>query len=184
MDCQSMTTPRQMMCLLQTLSDVVCRGHRAALAGGTTMHIDFVLPIEGNIAQGLKSYHNKAKKGCMDFAFHVAVTSWNDEVSRDMKEAVKAGVNSFKFFLAYKVRIIFHLSNCCLKFGLDVHHDNQSVSDTHLHWAASSFSLLSEAVCLRIRLLSNTVSGRFAEMRHNLELQITNCQSPTIWTSS
>lgn len=68
------------------------------------MHIDFVLPIAGNIAKGLESYHTKAKKGCMDFAFHVAVTTWNDDVSKDMEAAVKAGVNSFKFFLAYKVR--------------------------------------------------------------------------------
>eukprot|EP00892_Ulva_mutabilis_P012811 jgi/Ulvmu1/9902/UM057_0059.1 len=85
-----------------TAVDDFFTGHRAALAGGTTMHIDFVLPIEGDIAKGLASYRSKAKKGCMDFAFHVAVTTWNDKVAKDMGAAVKAGVNSFKFFLAYK----------------------------------------------------------------------------------
>lgn len=68
------------------------------------MHIDFVLPIDGSIAKGLESYHVKAKKGCMDFGFHVAVTTWSDQVAEDMEVAVNSGVNSFKFFLAYKVR--------------------------------------------------------------------------------
>lgn len=68
------------------------------------MHLDFVLPLDGDVAKGLESYRSKAKKGCMDYAFHVAVTAWNEKVSHDMGEAVKSGVNSFKFFLAYKVR--------------------------------------------------------------------------------
>lgn len=68
------------------------------------MHIDFVLPIDHSIKKGLDSYHEKAKKGCMDFGFHVAVTAWNDKVSKDMEAAVESGINSFKFYLAYKVR--------------------------------------------------------------------------------
>jgi dihydropyrimidinase len=80
-----------------------CSGQRAALSGGTTMHIDFVLPVEGDIQEGLRQYRQKAAIGCMDYGFHVAVTTWNEKVSKDMAEAVESGVNSFKFFLAYKV---------------------------------------------------------------------------------
>lgn len=67
------------------------------------MHIDFVLPEKGDIEKGLAAYRNKAALGCMDFAFHVAVTAWNKKVATDMARAVDQGINSFKFFLAYKV---------------------------------------------------------------------------------
>uniref|UniRef100_A0A8R7TXZ6 dihydropyrimidinase n=1 Tax=Triticum urartu TaxID=4572 RepID=A0A8R7TXZ6_TRIUA len=78
-------------------------GHAAALAGGTTMHIDFVIPVNGNLTAGLESYKHKAEKSAMDYGFHMAITKWNDEVSREMEVMVKEhGINSFKFFMAYK----------------------------------------------------------------------------------
>uniref|UniRef100_A0A0D6QU38 dihydropyrimidinase n=1 Tax=Araucaria cunninghamii TaxID=56994 RepID=A0A0D6QU38_ARACU len=78
-------------------------GQAAALAGGTTMHIDFVIPTDGNLAQGFEDYAKKAEKSCMDYGFHMAVTSWNEGVGRDMEMLVKEkGINSFKFFMAYK----------------------------------------------------------------------------------
>ena len=80
-----------------------CRGQAAALAGGTTMHIDFVLPVAGNVSAGLASYRQLAARSCMDYGFHVAITEWSDVVADDMTRAVAEGVNSFKFFLAYKV---------------------------------------------------------------------------------
>ncbi|MCH91845.1 dihydropyrimidinase, partial [Trifolium medium] len=64
-------------------------GQSAALAGGTTMHIDFVIPINGNLTAGLEAYENKAKKSCMDYGFHMAVTKWDESVSRDMEIMVK-----------------------------------------------------------------------------------------------
>ncbi|KAJ7552152.1 hypothetical protein O6H91_06G044100 [Diphasiastrum complanatum] len=39
----------------------------------------------------------------MDYGFHMAVTTWNEKVAKDMELLVKEkGINSFKFFLAYK----------------------------------------------------------------------------------
>jgi dihydropyrimidinase len=67
------------------------------------MHIDFVLPVKGDIMAGLEAWTQRAAAGCMDYAFHVAVTAWNSKVEADMAAAVAKGVNSFKFFLAYKV---------------------------------------------------------------------------------
>lgn len=64
-------------------------GHAAALAGGTTMHIDFVIPVNGNLTAGLESYKRKAEKSAMDYGFHMAITKWNDEVSREMEVMVK-----------------------------------------------------------------------------------------------
>ena len=58
-----------------------CRGHRAALAGGTTFHIDFALPEAGtgDLIRGLEGYHQRASKGLMDYGFHMAITQWSDK---------------------------------------------------------------------------------------------------------
>jgi dihydropyrimidinase len=64
-------------------------GQAAALAGGTTMHIDFVIPVNGSLIAGLKAYEKKAKKSCMDYGFHMVITKFDDIVSRDMEIMVK-----------------------------------------------------------------------------------------------
>ncbi|XP_058107461.1 dihydropyrimidinase-like isoform X1 [Magnolia sinica] len=78
-------------------------GQAAALAGGTTMHIDFVIPVNGSLTAGYESYLSKAKISCMDYGFHMAITKFDEVVSKEMELMVKEkGINSFKFFLAYK----------------------------------------------------------------------------------
>lgn len=78
-------------------------GQAAALAGGTTMHIDFVIPINGSLTAGFEAYEKKAKNSCMDYGFHMAITKWDEVVSDEMEVMVKEkGINSFKFFMAYK----------------------------------------------------------------------------------
>ena len=57
-----------------------CSGQRAALAGGTTFHIDFVLPLNGDLMAGLKNYWKKASNSIMDYGFHMAITKWSDKV--------------------------------------------------------------------------------------------------------
>ncbi|KAI4340522.1 hypothetical protein MLD38_025349 [Melastoma candidum] len=78
-------------------------GQAAALAGGTTMHIDFVIPVNGSLITGVEAYEKKAKKSCMDYGFHMAITKWDEVVSQEMDIMVhEKGINSFKFFMAYK----------------------------------------------------------------------------------
>jgi len=77
-------------------------GQSSALAGGTTMHIDFALPVEGSLAKGLEEWRRKAALAVMDYGFHMAVTSWTDQVAADMGALAADGINSFKFFMAYK----------------------------------------------------------------------------------
>ncbi|XP_062082269.1 dihydropyrimidinase isoform X1 [Humulus lupulus] len=78
-------------------------GQAAALAGGTTMHIDFVLPVDGSLMAGFEDYEKKSRNSCMDYGFHMAVTKWDETVSKEMEIMVQEkGINSFKFFLAYK----------------------------------------------------------------------------------
>ncbi|XXG50675.1 hypothetical protein AAC387_Pa02g4632 [Persea americana] len=95
-------THMEMEVVTATIDDFFS-GQAAALAGGTTMHIDFVIPVNGSLTMGLESYSHKAKKACMDYGFHMAITKWDEVVSREMELMVsEKGINSFKFFMAYK----------------------------------------------------------------------------------
>lgn len=78
-------------------------GQAAAIAGGTTMHIDFVLPVNGSLTMGLESYSHKAKKACMDYGFHMAVNKWDEVVSREMELMVREkGTSFFLLVLLYQ----------------------------------------------------------------------------------
>ncbi len=89
-------------------SDDFYSGTAAGLAGGTTSIIDFVIP---NPQQPLLAAFNEwrgwAEKAASDYAFHVAVTWWDESVRRDMGTlANEHGVQSFKHFMAYKNAIM------------------------------------------------------------------------------
>lgn len=87
-------------------------GTRAAVAGGTTMLIDFAIPSKGQPLMAAFSQWREwadAKVNC-DYGLHVAVTWWDGveeggagTVPADMEALVKLhGVTSFKCFMAYK----------------------------------------------------------------------------------
>ncbi len=79
-------------------------GTRAALAGGTTMVVDFCLPDPGqSLLDALKRWDNKASRAHCDYSFHMAVTWWGEQVFNEMKAVVRNhGINTFKHFMAYK----------------------------------------------------------------------------------
>ncbi|KAG1677362.1 hypothetical protein FOA52_010741 [Chlamydomonas sp. UWO 241] len=85
-----------------TCCDDFFSGQAAAAAGGTTMHIDFALPVDHDIDAGFELWKANAQKSCIDYGFHMAVTRWDQATSDAMGRLVAAGVNSFKFFMAYK----------------------------------------------------------------------------------
>jgi len=87
-----------------TASEDFFTGTAAALAGGTTMIIDFAIPGPGESLLGAwKDWRGKAEKAAADYALHVAVTWWSEQVSAEMGTlATECGVNSFKHFMAYK----------------------------------------------------------------------------------
>ncbi|MCR8723220.1 dihydropyrimidinase [Frigidibacter sp. ROC022] len=79
-------------------------GTRAALAGGTTMVVDFVLPGQGQgLHDALKGWHNKSAQAHCDYSFHMAVTWWGEKVFADMATIIAdEGITTFKHFMAYK----------------------------------------------------------------------------------
>jgi dihydropyrimidinase len=78
-------------------------GTRAALAGGTTMVIDFALPSPGQgLLDALEMWHNKSGRANCDYSYHMAVTWWGEQVFDDMAKVAEKGITSFKHFLAYK----------------------------------------------------------------------------------
>ncbi|SIS62397.1 dihydropyrimidinase [Paracoccus saliphilus] len=78
-------------------------GTRAALAGGTTMVVDFALPSPGQgLLDALKMWDNKSGRAHCDYSYHMAVTWWSEQVFDEMAEVVKRGITSFKHFMAYK----------------------------------------------------------------------------------
>ncbi|MEC7762693.1 MAG: dihydropyrimidinase [Pseudomonadota bacterium] len=85
-------------------SDDFESGTRAALAGGTTMVVDFALPNPGeSLLDALKRWDNKSTRAACDYSFHMAVTWWSEQVFNEMETVVKErGINTFKHFLAYK----------------------------------------------------------------------------------
>ncbi|CAL7936614.1 unnamed protein product [Xylocopa violacea] len=81
------------------------QGTKAAIAGGTTMIIDFAIPKKDeSLLEAYERYRKSAdKQVCCDYSLHVAVTSWSPKVKEEMATlANNHGVNSFKMFMAYK----------------------------------------------------------------------------------
>ena len=85
-------------------SDDFESGTRAALAGGTTMVVDFCLPNQGeSLLDAIKRWDNKSTRANCAYSFHMAVTWWGEQVFNDMKTVIEdRGINTFKHFLAYK----------------------------------------------------------------------------------
>jgi len=80
-------------------------GTRAALAGGTTMVVDLVLPEKGaSLVDAFNAWKEAGQdKSCCDFALTVAVPHVSDGSKQEMEKLAKEqGVNSFKMFMAYK----------------------------------------------------------------------------------
>jgi dihydropyrimidinase len=86
-------------------SDNYETGTRAALYGGTTMVIDFILQKQGNSLQdALKEWKSRSDDNCVgDYSFHMAVTDFNDNTKTEIKGFIEdEGITSFKTFMAYK----------------------------------------------------------------------------------
>jgi len=77
---------------------------KAALAGGTTTLIEMICPgRQDEPLAAFELWRSKAENlAAVDYTFHMSVVRFEDAVRDQFREIVKAGVASFKVFLAYK----------------------------------------------------------------------------------
>lgn len=77
---------------------------KAALAGGTTTLIEMICPgPKDEPYEAFELWRSKAKGlAALDYTFHMSVVRFEENVREQFQKIVKAGVASFKVFLAYK----------------------------------------------------------------------------------
>ena len=87
---------------LRTIDDWAS-GTRSALAGGTTLMVDFATQFHGQTPlEGLAHWHALADGHAVsDYAFHLAFTEWKPEFADELPALVDAGVTSFKMYMGY-----------------------------------------------------------------------------------
>src|SRR5688572_14943095 len=86
-------------------SDSYETGTRAALFGGTTMVIDFILQKQGaSLQAALEEWRSRSDNNCVgDYSFHMAVTDFNEDTRKEIRHFIEEeGITSFKTFMAYK----------------------------------------------------------------------------------
>lgn len=122
-------------------SDTFETGTLAGLHGGTTTIIDFAIQKQGDtLHTALNHWMEKAAGNAVgDFAFHVAVTDFNEKTQAEIASLVEtSGVTSFKTFMAYKGalmvddRQIIGLMEEVKKHGalVTTHAENGDLADT------------------------------------------------------
>jgi dihydropyrimidinase len=78
-------------------------GTFAALSGGTTTVVDFVIPGEAGMLAALEEWEGRAtRQASSDYSYHMCVTGWSEKHFDDMAKVVDRGINTFKHFMAYK----------------------------------------------------------------------------------
>ena len=85
-------------------SDTYETGTRAALHGGTTTVIDFILQKQGSsLRSAFEEWSGRATGNAVgDYSFHMAVTDFNPSTKEEIKDMIAEGITSFKTFMAYK----------------------------------------------------------------------------------
>lgn len=113
-------------------------GTRAAIAGGTTMIIDYATQYKGELlSEALENWHKKADGAAScDYGFHMAISDWNEAVSQDMEHMFEKGVSTFKLYMTYPDMVVddytlFHVLKRLKKLGgiAGVHCENGKLID-------------------------------------------------------
>jgi dihydropyrimidinase len=113
-------------------------GTRAAARGGVTTVIDFAIPYgQQSLQDAFDAWSERAKKACVDYCFHMAITNW-DRHGPEMAAMVQKGCPTFKEFMIYAAegwqsddRAIFNALEQCKRLGgmLLVHAESARVLD-------------------------------------------------------
>ncbi len=157
-------------------SDNYETGTRAALYGGTTTVIDFILQKQGNSLQAaLQEWKSRSDNNAVgDYSFHMAVTDFNENTKKEIQHFIEVeGITSFKTFMAYKGalmiddRQMIDLMLEVKKHGglINVHATNGDMIDFLIakHKAEGNLSPLYHYLS-QPEVTEAEASGRFADM--------------------
>jgi len=160
-------------------SDSYETGTTAALFGGTTAVIDFILQTQGKpLHDALREWQGRATGNAVgDYSFHMAVTDFNEQTKEEIKDLVnKEGITSFKTFMAYKGALMIDdrqmvgLMNEVKKQGgmVTTHATNGDVIDFLVakHKAEGKLSPLYHYLS-QPEITESEASGRFADMAYH-----------------
>lgn len=160
-------------------SDDYSTGTNAALHGGTTMVIDFILQTQGkSLHHALGEWQGRSNGNAFgDYSFHMAVTDFNEETKKEIVQLVEEeGITSFKTFMAYKGALMIDdrqmvgLMNEVKKCGglVTVHATNGDMIDFLIAKHKSEgkleplFHYLSQP-----EITESEATGRFADMAYH-----------------
>ena len=99
-------------------------GSQSAVAGGVTTVVDFATQNKGEtLSDALNNWHMKAfgKSSC-DYAFHMAISDWREDIKKELPAMFEQGVTSFKVYMIYDAmelsdREIYELMTELRKYG-------------------------------------------------------------------
>ncbi len=160
-------------------SDTFETGTLAGLYGGTTTIIDFAIQTQGeSLNAGLDAWHEKADgKAVGDYAFHLAVTDFNDKTESEIQDIIqKRGVSSFKVFMAYKGALmvddlqIARLMEASGKFGgmVIAHTENGDMVEHNVAKLKAQSNLTPKYHALsRPPICEAEAAGRFLDLAHH-----------------
>ena len=99
-------------------------GTRSALAGGVTTVVDFATQNKGEmLTDALNNWHMKAfANSSCDYAFHMAISDWREDIKNELPAMFEQGVTSFKVYMIYDAmelndRAIYELMTELKKYG-------------------------------------------------------------------
>jgi dihydropyrimidinase len=88
-------------------ADDFSSGTKCAILGGTTCIVDFATQDFGEtLGQGLANWQEKATgKSSCDYAFHMAISQWREDIRDELPNMIKQGISSFKIYMTYGNRV-------------------------------------------------------------------------------
>lgn len=99
-------------------------GTKSAISGGVTTVIDFATQNKGEtLSDALNNWHVKAfANSSCDYAFHMAISDWREDIRNELPAMFEQGVTSFKVYMIYDAmelcdREIFELMKELKKYG-------------------------------------------------------------------
>ena len=123
-----------------TAADKFETGTKAALAGGTTCIIDFAERKKGkSLKEAIDDKRQEAEgEASCDYALHLTLNEWNDDVAEELGEIVKKETCSFKLYTAYDMMLddgqIYEIFSRVKELGgiVGVHCENHGIVQSRL----------------------------------------------------